>query len=210
MCPRKVPKVPDVVVRRLPIYLRALERLDLEIMPIVSSEDIAQLVGTSSGQVRKDLSYFGVFGKQGVGYRVAVLRKELRGIMKLNREIKIGLIGAGNLGGALVRYHQKSQAHHPIEIVAIFDVDEKKIGKKIADVEIFDLCQLVPKIKELEIKLMIMAFPAENAQRILDQCVENGVKTFLSFVPVALKVPEGVKLQTSDVTLELQSLVYYT
>jgi redox-sensing transcriptional repressor len=203
-------KVPDVVIRRLPVYLRTLEKLDPKETPIVSSEDIARMVGTSSGQIRKDLSYFGVFGKQGVGYQVYSLKEELKRILKLNREIKIGLIGAGNLGAALVRYHQKSQVHRPLEIVALFDVDEKKTGKKVADVEIFHLNELERKIKELDIKMMILAFPAEDVQQVVDRCIENGVHTFLNFVPASLRVPSGVKVQTSDVTLELQSLVYYT
>lgn len=203
-------KVPDVVIRRLPMYLRALEGLDPKEVPIVSSEDIAKMVGTSSGQVRKDLSYFGVFGKQGVGYQVYSLKEELRGILKLNREIKIGLIGAGNLGAALVRYHQKSKDHEPLDIVAIFDIDEKKVGTKIADVEIFHMNDLRRKITELNIRMMILAFPAEGVQSVVDCCIDSGVKTFLNFVPASLKVPAGVKVQTSDVTLELQSLVYYT
>lgn len=203
-------KVPDVVIRRLPVYLRTLESLDPRETPIVSSEDIARMVGTSSGQIRKDLSYFGVFGKQGVGYQVYSLKEELKRILKLNREVKVGLIGAGNLGAALVRYHQKSKVHRPLEIVALFDIDEKKIGKKIADVEIFHVNDLAKKIEELDIKLMILAFPAEGVQQVVDQCIQSGVKAFLNFVPSPLKVPAGVKVQTSDVTIDLQSLVYYT
>jgi redox-sensing transcriptional repressor len=203
-------KVPDVVIRRLPLYLRVLEMLDNSETPIISSEQIATAIGTSSGQVRKDLSYFGVFGKQGVGYQSVSLRDELRRILKLNREISVGLIGAGNLGAALVRYHQKSQIHKPLEIVALFDIDEKKIGRKIADVEIYDLQDLAVKIRELGIKMMILTFPAVNAQEIVHICVESGVKSFLNFVPASIKTPPGVKLRTSDVTLELQSLGYYT
>lgn len=205
-----ISKIPDVVIRRLPIYLRAVERMDAGETTIISSEDLANAVGTSSGQIRKDFSYFGISGKQGVGYRVPVLCNELRDVLKLNREIKIGLIGAGNLGAALVRYHQKSKAHRPIEIVALFDIDERKIGQKIENVEIFHLDCLSEKIKAEGIRMMILAFPAENAQRIVDTCIENGITAFLNFVPAPLKVPNGVKLQNSDVTLELQSLVYYT
>jgi redox-sensing transcriptional repressor len=203
-------KVPDVVIRRLPLYLRTLEILDPNEAPIISSEQLAKMIGTSSGQVRKDLSYFGVFGKQGVGYQTASLRAELRRILKLNQEIRVGLIGAGNLGAALVRYHQKNRIHQPLEIVALFDVDDKKIGRKIADVEVFPIDQLPVIIREQEIKMMILTFPAVNVQQIIDICVENGVKSFLNFVPASVKIPAGVKLRTSDVTLELQSLAYYT
>lgn len=203
-------KVPDVVIRRLPLYLRVLEILDPVEAPIISSEQLAKTIGTSSGQVRKDLSYFGVFGKQGVGYQTISLRAELRRILKLNQEIRVGLIGAGNLGAALVRYHQKNRVHQPLEIVALFDVDEKKIGRKIADVEVYHIDQLSTTVRDLEIKMMILTFPAENVQQIIDSCIENGVKSFLNFVPASVKIPAGVKLRTSDVTLELQSLAYYT
>ena len=141
-------KVPDVVIRRLPLYLRVLEVLDSAELAIVSSEQLAQMVGTSSGQVRKDLSYFGVFGKQGVGYQTSSLRMELKRILNLDRELRVGLVGAGNLGAALVRYHQKNQVHRPLEIVALFDIDENKIGRKIADVDIYHLSQLPRIIKE--------------------------------------------------------------
>ncbi|HBE78377.1 MAG TPA: redox-sensing transcriptional repressor Rex [Firmicutes bacterium] len=203
-------KVPDVVIRRLPLYLRTLEILDPDEAPIISSEQLAKLVGTSSGQVRKDLSYFGVFGKQGVGYQIISMRMELRRILKLDQEIRVGLIGAGNLGAALVRYHQKNRVHQPLEIVALFDVDDKKIGRKIADVEVFDIGKLSSIIRNLDIKMMILTFPAANVQQVVDICIASGVKSFLNFVPVSLKVPAEVKLRTSDVTLELQSLAYYT
>ncbi len=203
-------KVPDVVIRRLPLYLRVLEILDPNETPIISSEQLAKMIGTSSGQVRKDLSYFGVFGKQGVGYQTFSLRTELRKVLQLDQEIRVGLIGAGNLGAALVRYHQKNRVHQPLEIVALFDIDEKKIGRKIADVEVFSLEQLPQIIREQDIRMMILTFPASNVQEVVDTCIENGVKSFLNFVPASIKIPPGVKLRTSDVTLELQSLAYYT
>jgi redox-sensing transcriptional repressor len=202
-------KVPDVVIRRLPLYLRALEILDPEQEPITSSEQLAKMVGTTSGQVRKDLSCFGVFGKQGVGYHTHSLCSELRRILQLDREVKIGLIGAGNLGAALVRYHQKNKAHQPLEIVALFDIDERKIGKKVMEIEVFDISDLSVKINQMNIKMMILAFPAVNVQALVDICIANGIKSFLNFIPVKLKTPEGIKVQTSDVTLDLQSLAYY-
>ncbi|NLW47001.1 MAG: redox-sensing transcriptional repressor Rex [Firmicutes bacterium] len=203
-------KAPDVVVRRLPLYLRALKVLDHNELPIISSEQLAQMVGTSAGQVRKDLSYFGVFGKQGVGYQTAALRDEFRRILKLDHEIRVGLIGVGNLGAALVRYHQKSPVHRPLQIAALFDSDPKKIGRKFAEVEVFSMEQLPEKITEFQIKLMILAFPATNVQEVVDLCVAKGVKSFLNFVPAPIRIPAGVKLHTSDVTMELQSLAYYT
>jgi redox-sensing transcriptional repressor len=203
-------KVPDVVIRRLPLYLRALELLDPVREPIISSEQIAAMIGTSSGQVRKDLSCFGVFGKQGVGYNTFLLCGELRRILQLDREVKIGLIGAGNLGAALVGYHQKNRAHQPLEIVAFFDVDPQKIGKKIKEIEVFNIADLGGIITKMNIKMIILAFPAVNVQAIVDTCIVHGVKSFLNFIPVKLKTPEDVKVQTSDVTLDLQSLAYYT
>ncbi len=203
-------KIPDVVIRRLPLYLRALEILEPDENPIISSEQLAQMIGSSSGQLRKDLSYFGVFGKQGVGYHITSLRDELRKILKLDHEVRVGLIGAGNLGEALVRYHQKNRMHHPLEIVALFDIDPKKIGQQIAGVEIFSLQELTSGIEKYQIKMMILAFPAVNVQEVVDCCIASGVKSFLNFVPASLKLPPGIKLQTADVSLELQSLAYYT
>ena len=203
-------RAPDVVIRRLPLYLRVLEMADADESPIISSGQIATAIGSSSGQVRKDLSYFGVFGRQGVGYQIHSLREELRRILKLHQEVRVGLIGAGNLGAAIVRYHQKSRVHHPLEIVALFDIDDKKVGRKIADVEVYHLNQLIEKIKQFDIKIMILTFPAVDVQQVFDLCCENGIKSFLNFVPLSLKVPPGVKLRTSDVTLELQSLAHYT
>ena len=130
--------------------------------------------------------------------------------MKLDREVRVGLIGAGNLGAALVRYHQRSPVHKPLQIIALFDVDEKKVGRKISDVEIFHTDQLDVKIKELGIKMMILTFPAVNVQQIVDVCVNSGIKSILNFVPAAIKTPPGIKVQNADVTLDLQSLSYYT
>lgn len=203
-------KVPDVVIRRLPLYLRVLEVLDSTELAIVSSEQLAKMVGTSSGQVRKDLSYFGVFGKQGVGYQTSTLRMELRRILNLDHELRVGLVGAGNLGAALVRYHQKNQVHRPLEIIALFDIDERKVGRNIADVTIYHLSELPRIIKEQDIQMMILAFPAVNVQDVVDTCVNCGIRSFLNFVPANIKLPPGVKMRNSDVTLELQSLAYYT
>ncbi len=203
-------KVPDIVIRRLPLYLRVLDNLDHLEMPIISSEQLAQRLGFLSGQVRKDLSYFGVFGKQGVGYQTVSLREEIRRILKLNREIRVGLIGAGNLGAALVGYHQKNQEHRPLEIVALFDVDSQKIGQQIAGVDIYAVSELEKQVVAFQIKMMILAFPAVDAQMTVDRCIQAGVKSFLSFVPASIKVPPGIKLQTADVSLELQSLAYYS
>jgi len=203
-------RAPDVVIRRMPLYLRMLNLLDSKETPIVSSEQIAAIVGTSAGQIRKDLSYFGVFGKQGVGYYTHSLREELRRILKLDQELHIGLIGAGNLGAALVRYHQKNKVHQPLEIVALFDIDGKKIGKRIAEVDVYDLAELPRKIRELDIKMIILAFPAIEVQQVVDLCIENGIKSFLNFVPAPIKTPPDVKIHNSDVTLDLQSLTYYT
>jgi len=203
-------KIPDIVIRRLPLYLRALEILEPNENPIISSEQLAKMITSSAGQVRKDFSYFGVFGKQGVGYHIVSLRDELRKILKLDRELRVGLIGAGNLGEALVRYHQKNRMHHPLEIVALFDIDSQKVGQQIAGVEIFDLKNLSIQIEKCQIKMMILAFPAVDVQEVVDCCIASGVKSFLNFVPASLKIPLGIKLQTADVSLELQSLAYYT
>ncbi len=207
-------KVPDVVIRRLPLYLRVLDELDPHLSPIISSQELGEKAGFTSGQVRKDLSFFGVFGKQGVGYYTSTLRAELRRILSLHRVINIGLVGVGNLGQALLRYRANKQKRpgsgEGLRIVAAFDKDKRKCGQEIAGVKIYPVEQMPELIRELELSIMILTVPADAAPAVFEQCVRNGVKAFLNFAPVKLVPPAGVRVHHSDVTLELESLAYYT
>lgn len=210
----KVRRVPDVVIRRLPLYLRVLEDVDSSLFPIISSQEVGERSGVNSGQVRKDLSFFGVFGKQGVGYSTVNLREELRRILSLHQRIKVGLVGVGNLGRAFIRYGVNREKEHPIDaglkMAAAFDIDLRKIGQKVDGVNIYAVEELPEMISKLELSIIILTVPAGTAQATFDLCVQNGVKAFLNFAPVKLVVPDGVKVHYADVTLELESLAYYS
>ncbi len=207
------PRIPDVVVRRLPLYLRVLDELDGKGRTHVSSQELGERAGLTPAQVRKDLTVFGEFGKQGIGYEVRYLRHELQDILHLNRPVNIGLIGAGSLGTAVARYNLTGDLQHAgkqMHIKAIFDVNPSKIGKEIEGVPIFGVDEMTEKIRELDIKMVVIAVPASAAQEVADIATAAGVKTILNFAPARLQVPEDVRIHSSDVTLELQSLAFYT
>ncbi|MGE5558984.1 MAG: redox-sensing transcriptional repressor Rex [Bacillota bacterium] len=205
-------EVPGVVIKRLPVYLQVLAEIDAENEPIISSQVLAQRAGINSGQLRKDLSYFGLFGRQGVGYQSGVLLHEIRKILKLDQEKRIALVGAGSLGLALTRYNlQREQADpdYRLKISAIFDNDPKKVGKKIASHIIEHVDGMPDVIKRSGIALAIVTVPAQEAQKIADLCAGAGVKGILNFAPVRLKTPPFVRVHHMDLAAELQSLAYY-
>lgn len=209
--PTRLRQAPEVVIRRLPAYLRVLEALDPIETPIVSSQELGSRTGISPGQVRKDLTTFGVFGKQGVGYRSGALRAEIKTILRLDQPVSVGLVGAGHLGLAVARYDMERERRHPggTLLTAIFDKDPRKIGQSIGARVIRDVDELEDAIAVLGIKIILLAVPAPEAQSILDRAVNAGVRAFLNFAPTSLIVPAGVQLHTVDVGLELEALAYY-
>ncbi len=200
-------EVPDIVVGRLPIYLRALTRLQQEGHEVTSSQDLGQLLGISAAQIRKDLSHFGEFGKQGTGYHVATLSYELRRILKVDREWQVALVGVGDLGRALAHYG--GFAHRGFRITRLFDSDPRKIGQKINDMTILPVEQMVEEIKRAGIKIAMIATPADAAQETADMLVRAGVRSILNYAPIAINVPEGVRVQYIDPVLHLQRMTYY-
>lgn len=211
-------KIPDVVVRRLPLYLRAVEDFDRREHVVVSSQELGDFTGLTSAQVRKDLTFFGEFGKQGIGYDVKFLRMQLREILRLTTDVHIGLAGLGNLGKALVHYrvdaNSRQRARFPVSpdrlrISAAFDVDPAKVGTVYAGVPVFHVDQLAEKVQEYGLRIMVNAVPAEYAQEVVDRVVASGIKSILNFAPVTLTVPDTVRVHSADLTLELQSLAYY-
>ncbi|MGE5551687.1 MAG: redox-sensing transcriptional repressor Rex [Bacteroidota bacterium] len=209
--PVRLRQAPEVVIRRLPAYLRVLEALDPVETPIISSQELGSRTGISSGQVRKDLTTFGVFGKQGVGYRTGALRSELRTILHLDQPVPVGLVGAGHLGLAVARYDLERERRNPggTQLTAIFDKDPRKIGQAVGTRVIRDVAELEDAIRAAGIRIILLAVPAIEAQSILDRAVNAGVRAFLNFAPTSLTVPEGVQLHTVDVGLELEALAYY-
>ncbi len=207
-------KAPEVVVRRLALYLRLLQGLGEDGGErFISSKELGDKAGVNSAQVRKDLALFGEFGKQGVGYEVGYLREELRSILNANRTVNICLVGAGELGTAISRYNLRRfsrEKNYPFRLVACFDNDPAKVGRKIDKVvEIYPLDEIQQRVRELGIEMAIVTVPAEAGQIVTDKLTAAGIKAILNFAPVKLFVPSNVRLQHSDVSLELQQLAYY-
>jgi len=198
-------KVPEVVVERLSIYLRALKKLSDE--HVLSSQELAELVGTTDAQVRKDLAYFGEFGIPGQGYCVGKLKEEITRILALDRSWGLALVGVGKLGAALLAYPGLKRKE--FQIKAVFDNDPEKIGKKIEGLTIRaveEICEVLPRYK---IKIGIITTPAEAAQEIANRLVQAGVEGILNFAPVHITVPNKVKLKNVDLSMELEILSYF-
>lgn len=203
----KLQKIPDVVIRRLPVYLRYLQQMQLYDIESVSSQQMGHDLYLNPAQIRKDLSVFGDFGIKGKGYPVSDLADKLSSILGLDKEIKIVLVGVGNLGAALCRYNRYQQT--TTRIVGLFDGHPSKIGQLHGSYEVRPMEELAEYISVNSIKLAIIAVPATAAQSVCDILVAAGIKAVLNFAPVLLSVPEGVRVQNSDVTAELQTLAYY-
>jgi redox-sensing transcriptional repressor len=205
--PPMTPTIPDIVISRLPVYLRALERLSQEGSEVTSSHELGRRLGISSAQIRKDLSHFGGFGKQGTGYRIAYLREQLRQVLKVEREWEVALVGAGDLGSAVARY--KGFADRGFHITCVFDSAPEKVGKRVAKFTIQPMEQLSDTIRDRHIKIAMIAVPAEYAQSVADQLIACGVQAILNYAPINLKVPEQVHVQYIDPVLHLQRMTYY-
>ena len=198
-------KVPEATVERLSVYLRSIKRLkDERVLP---SQELAELVGTSDGQVRKDLAYFGEFGVPGQGYRVGTLKEEISRILGVDRVWRIALVGMGNLGAALLAY--PGFKRQGFEIKVAFDNDLSKIGKVWQGVKIEDVEKIPQILFEQEIKMGIIATPAQAAQSVASKLIEGGVKAILNFAPVRIVVPDRVKLRNVDLSIELEALSYF-
>jgi redox-sensing transcriptional repressor len=199
-------KIPDETVRRLPIYLRGLLFLSGVGQENVSSRDLADFLGANPSQIRKDFSYFGDFGTPGVGYKVKNLAKQIKKILKLNVVHKAALIGAGNLGSVVLAY--QGFRIYGFDIAAAFDIDSKKIGKKINNVMIEDVSNLW-KLKRRKIDIGIITVPRDAAQGTAEALVRAGVKGILNFSPCYITVPRKVKVITIDIAMDLARLPYY-
>jgi redox-sensing transcriptional repressor len=199
-------KIADSTVRRLSLYLRFLEQATTQGRPTISSGELAKLGGTTSAQVRKDLSFFGSFGKRGLGYAVPELAIKIQGILGLKRPYRVVLVGAGKMGGALVQYQGFRQ--RGFNIVAIYDQDARKIGSRWNGLVVRDVKHLEPDLKKEPIDIAIVATPADSAQDVVDRLVRSGVKAILNFAPVPLAVPAGVEVKTVNMALELETLSY--
>ena len=201
-------QIPDIVIGRLPVYLRELERMVRDAgKATTSSHELAERLGMSSAQIRKDFSHFGEFGKQGTGYHIHYLIDRLTEILNLTHEWPVALVGAGFLGHALASY--RGFQRRGFVITCVFDNDPAKIGKAIGDLVVQDAAALETALRTRGIAVAILAVPADAAQEMVDRLVAAGVRAILSYAPVSLTVPPGVRVSYSDPVVQLQQMAYY-
>lgn len=203
----KVKVIPDIVIGRLPLYLRALQHLLIENRQVTSSQELGEHLGVSAAQIRKDLSQFGEFGKQGTGYQIVTLVKEIRSILKVDREWDLVIVGAGDIGSAIARY--KGFQNRGFQVRMIFDIDPSKIGMRIGEFIIQDFRQLEIILKESSIKIAMVAVPINEAQNVADQLIKAGIEAILNYAPISINVPKGVQVQYIDPAVHLQRMTYY-
>ena len=200
-------KVPDIIVGRLPIYLRALQRMAEKGMRTTSSQELGEHVGISAAQIRKDISQFGEFGKQGTGYPISFLIDKLREILKVDHMWDVVIIGAGELGHALSRY--QGFTDRGFRIMMLFDNDPSKIGKSIGEFVVEDSANMEERIRSANVKIAMLTVPAAAAQATADKLVQAGVKAILNYAPISLNVPNTVHVQYIDPATHLQRMTYY-
>jgi redox-sensing transcriptional repressor len=200
-------EIPDIIVSRLPIYLRALQRMMEHGIQSTSSQELGERVGISAAQIRKDLSQFGEFGKQGTGYHIPFLVDKLKHILHVDRLWDVAVIGMGDIGHAIARYQGFSNRGFCVAL--LFDHDPAKIGEKVGDLVIRDIKELVSAVRAEEVKIAMLAVPAAAAQPVTDKLIEAGIKSILNYAPVSISVPSHVHLQYIDPVIGLQRMSYY-
>ncbi|APF16758.1 Redox-sensing transcriptional repressor rex [Caldithrix abyssi DSM 13497] len=200
-------KISDSTISRLSTYYRTLSHLIDQGIETVSSEQIAEINNITSAQVRKDLSFFGSFGKRGLGYNTRDLRDQIANILGLSKKWNVALVGVGNIGRALIDYAEfKKQGFH---IKALFDNDPKKVGQEIGGLKIHHMDSVCNVVKEEKIEIAIIAVPAKVAQSVVDSLVKCGVKAFLNFAPITIKAPDDVMVKNENMSIELEALSYF-
>jgi len=200
-------KISDSTISRLSTYYRTLCRLIDQGVKTVSSDRIAEINNITSAQVRKDLSFFGAFGKRGLGYNTQALKEEISKILGLKKTWNVALAGVGNIGKALIDYEEFRK--QGFIITALFDRDEKKVGSTIKGLQIHHIDNVCQITKEKNIEIAIIAVPAKNAQEVIDQFITCGVRAFLNFAPITIKTPENVQVKNENMSIELEALSYY-
>ena len=205
----KSEKISELTTNRLSVYLRCLNILAAAGIKTISSQALADQFSLNSAQIRKDLAYFGEFGVRGVGYFVEDLRRHITEILGLDRPHRVGIIGAGRLGTALANYKGFSKSN--FTVVALFDNDQEKIGRRIGEdeVSVHDVKKMARVVRELGVDVAVITVPARAAQRVLNQVMAAGVKAILNFAPVHLRARLDVKVKTVDLTTSLESLSYF-
>jgi redox-sensing transcriptional repressor len=204
--PANVKRIAESTVRRLSIYLRFLEEFEVRGATTVSSEELARRGGTTSAQVRKDLSFFGSFGKRGLGYSVPELSTALREILGLGKEWRVVIIGAGKIGAALAQYRGFRQ--RGFNILAVYDSNPEKVGRTLEGIEIRDMSRFEGDVAREQPEIAVIAIPGEGAQEVLDRIVRTGIKAVLNFAPVQLHAPADVTVKAVNMAMELEGLSF--
>jgi len=199
--------IPDIVIGRLPIYLRALQHMGMEGRQVTSSQELGERLGISAAQIRKDLSQFGEFGKQGTGYNIEYLSKQLQEILKVDRVWDVAIVGAGDIGKALANYSGFNQ--RGFRIAMIFDSDPAIVGTQVGGFTIKDSRLIKEELANSHVQVAMIAVPAGQAQAVGTQLVEAGIRAILNYAPVNLTVPPEVHVQHIDPSIHLQRMTYY-
>ena len=207
MAQRSPNDIPDIVIGRLPIYLRALRHMAQEGLIVTSSHELGQRLGISPAQIRKDLSHFGGFGKQGTGYQIDFLEKKLSQVLKVNETWEVALVGEGDLGHAIAHY--KGFQHRGFHICCIFDNAPDKIGTQLGDLTVQPIEELHDTVRKLGVRVAMIAVPADYAQDVAKKLIKAGVGALLNYAPISLNVPVGVHVQYIDPVVHLQHMTYY-
>ena len=203
----KESEIPDIVIRRLPVYARTLDYLLQEGITTISSSDLGERIDVTAAQIRRDLSYFGDFGKQGKGYNVQFLLNQIRDILNLGKHWSVALVGIGPLGQAIAHYG--GFRDKGFDICALFDADPRKVGMLVDDLEVQDVAQMSAAIRRDNIRVAIVAVPAHHAQDVVDMLVDGGVKAILNYAPITVMVPDDVRVRHIDPVAALQSMTFY-
>ena len=200
-------QVPEIVVRRLPLYLRELLLMAAAGKEITSSQELGQRLSISSAQIRKDLSQFGEFGKQGTGYNIAFLVSQLKRILKVEHGWDVVVVGIGDLGRAVAR--TTGFVERGLRVVALFDSDATKIGARIGDLTVESTEHMVDAIRVRGVRVAVLAVPPHEAQTVSEKLVEAGIQAILCYTPTSLSLPTSVRVEYLDPVLRLQQMTYY-
>ncbi|MGE0598698.1 MAG: redox-sensing transcriptional repressor Rex [Dehalococcoidia bacterium] len=200
-------EIPEVVINRLPVYARALTELSMRGETVVSSQALGELLDVTPAQIRKDLSYFGRFGKQGRGYNVNSLLTKLREILGIDRQWRLILVGVGRLGQAIAEYG--GFGPQGFEIVAAFDASESVVGREIGGVQVKQIDELEPFLGTTRVDIGIVAVPAADAQSVVDKLVAAGIRAILNYAPITAHVPRDISIRHIDPVLAMQSMTFY-
>ena len=199
--------IPNIVVGRLPLYLRTLQLMNQEGRKVTSSQELGERLGISAAKIRKDISQFGEFGKQGTGYSIEYLTDQLRKILHVDKVWDVAVVGVGDVGHALARY--QGFANRGFRIVLLFDNDHQKIGTQVGEFTVQNISNLVPTIREAGVQIAMLTVPVTHAQEVTNLLIQAGIKAILNYAPVNIQVPSDVRVQYIDPVLHLQRMSYY-